>query len=73
VVIKISLDEKGHVTSASTVSGNATLGQAAELAARRSTYLPPTLSGMPVSVTGILIYDFSREIINRPDTLKNIR
>jgi TonB family protein len=73
VVIKIALDEKGHVTSTKTVSGNATLGQAAELAARRSTYIPPAKGGMPASVTGVLIYDFSKENLNRPDVLKNVR
>jgi hypothetical protein len=46
------------VISASAVSGHPLLRQAAEQAARESKFSPTMLSGQPVKVTGIVVYNF---------------
>jgi protein TonB len=54
----VKIDERGNVVSASAVSGHPLLRQAAEQAARSSKFTPTTLSGQPVSVTGVIVYNF---------------
>lgn len=58
VQVSIKIDESGRVVSASAISGNPLLRSAAVSAAQRSTFNPTLLSGQPVSVTGIIIYNF---------------
>lgn len=58
VNVQVSIDEAGNVTSANAVSGHPLLRQAAEQAARQSKFTPTILSGQPVSVTGIIVYNF---------------
>lgn len=58
VNVSINIDENGNVTSANAVSGHPLLRQAAEQAARQSKFTPTVLSGQPVSVTGIIVYNF---------------
>jgi TonB family protein len=60
VTVQVLLDESGRVVSASAVSGHVLLRQAAEDAARHARFTPTTLSGMPVKVTGIIVYNFVR-------------
>ena len=57
--VQITIDESGNVISASAVSGHPLLRQAAEQAARKSTFAPTMLSGKAVKVTGIIVYNFA--------------
>jgi len=58
VNVQVKIDERGNVVSASAVTGHPLLRQAAEQAARSSKFTPTTLSGQPVSVTGVIVYNF---------------
>lgn len=58
VTVQVKIDESGNVVSASAVSGHPLLKAAAESAARRAKFSPTQLSGQPVSVTGIITYNF---------------
>ena len=70
VVLKITLDENGQLGSINVLSGHPILSGPAELAARRSTYAPAKLEGMPVKITGLLIYNFGMDLNNtRSDSI----
>jgi len=58
VNVKVVIDEAGNVVSASAVSGHPLLRQAAEQSARQARFNPTTLSGQPVKVTGVVVYNF---------------
>jgi protein TonB len=58
VRVQITIDENGNVVSATPVSGHPLLQGAAVAAARQSKFTPTKLSGMPVKVTGVIIYNF---------------
>ena len=58
VKIQIVIDENGNVISATPVSGHPLLQGAATAAARASKFTPTKLSGMPVKVSGVIIYNF---------------
>ena len=58
VNVQITIDESGNVISASAVSGHPLLRQAAEQAAKQSKFMPIMLSGQPIKVTGIIVYNF---------------
>lgn len=58
VNVQVTIDENGNVISASAVSGHPLLRQAAEQAARQSKFSPTLLSGQPVRVTGVIVYNF---------------
>jgi protein TonB len=58
VKVQIVIDENGNVISASPVSGHPLLQGAATAAARQSKFTPTKLSGMPVKVSGVIIYNF---------------
>ena len=58
VNVQVTIDEQGNVISASAVSGHPLLRAAAVQAARASTFSPTRLSGQPVKVTGIIVYNF---------------
>ena len=58
VNVQVTIDEAGNVVSASAVSGHPLLKQAAEQAARGAQFAPTMLSGVPVQVTGVLVYNF---------------
>jgi protein TonB len=58
VRVQITIDENGNVVSAAAVSGHPLLQGAATAAARQSKFTPTKLSGMPVKVTGVIIYNF---------------
>lgn len=58
VNVQITLDEQGKVIAAKAVSGHPLLKAAAEEAARAAEFAPTRLSGIPVKVTGILVYNF---------------
>lgn len=59
VNVQITIDEQGNVISASAVSGHPLLKRTSEEAASASKFSPTTSSGVPVKVTGILVYNFA--------------
>jgi len=59
VNVQVTIDEQGSVVSAQAVSGHPLLRQAAEKAARASSFTTTTLQGHPVKVTGIIVYNFA--------------
>jgi TonB family protein len=58
VNVQVTIDEEGNVISASAVSGHPLLRAAAVKAARESKFSPTRLSGQPVKVTGVIVYNF---------------
>lgn len=60
VSIQVLIDEGGRVVSAKSVDGHPLLRSAAEDAARRASFTPTLLSGMPVKVTGVIVYNFTK-------------
>lgn len=58
VRVQIVIDENGNVISAAPVSGHPLLQGAAVAAARASKFTPTKLSGQPVKVSGVIIYNF---------------
>jgi TonB family protein len=61
VNVQVLIDEKGSVVSASAVSGHQLLRKSAEDAARASRFTPTLLTGQPVKVTGVIIYNFTTQ------------
>src|SRR5437660_6424394 len=59
VNVQITIDENGNVLSARPVSGHPLLQAAAGAAARGSKFTPTRLSGQPVKVSGIIVYNFT--------------
>jgi TonB family protein len=59
VNVQVTIDEEGNVISASAVSGHPLLRAAAVEAARASKFSPTRLSGQPVKVTGVIVYNFT--------------
>ncbi|HEY2867201.1 MAG TPA: energy transducer TonB [Pyrinomonadaceae bacterium] len=60
VDVQVTIDETGEVISANAASGNALLRQAAENAAWKAKFTPTLLSKVPVKVTGVIVYNFTR-------------
>lgn len=58
VNVQVTINESGAVVSATAVSGHALLRPAAVAAARSARFAPTLLSGQPVSVTGVIVYNF---------------
>ena len=58
VTVQVVVDEEGKVLTAHAVSGHPLLQAAAVQAARQARFAPTKLSGQPVKVTGVLIYNF---------------
>src|SRR5713226_2732352 len=58
VVVQVLIDENGNVISAHATSGHPLLQGAAVNAARSSKFTPTKLSGQPVKVNGVIIYNF---------------
>ena len=59
VSVNVTIDEEGNVISAESVTGHPLLRSAAVDAARRARFSPTRLSGQPVKVSGVLVYQFS--------------
>ncbi|MBV9240799.1 MAG: TonB family protein, partial [Acidobacteria bacterium] len=59
VTVEVTLDETGRVISAAAVDGSPLLRAAAVDAARRARFTPTYLSGIPVKVTGVIVYNFN--------------
>jgi TonB family protein len=60
VNVQIMIDETGKVISAKAIDGNPLLRQASEKAALGARFKPTTLSNVPVKVTGVIVYNFTR-------------
>jgi TonB family protein len=58
VTVAVTIDENGAVVSARAVDGHPLLQAAAVNAARQASFTPTRLSGEPVKVSGVLIYNF---------------
>jgi len=58
VNVQVTINEQGDIVSASAVSGHPLLRQAAEQAARQAKFAPTLLQGVPVRVTGVIVYNF---------------
>lgn len=58
VNVQVIIDENGNVISASAISGHPLLKPSAVAAARQAKFSPTKLSGQPVKVTGVLVYNF---------------
>ena len=58
VQVQVLIDENGNVISAHAVSGHPLLQAAAVAAAHASKFTPTKLSGQPVKVNGVIIYNF---------------
>src|SRR5262252_5786454 len=58
VQVQVLIDENGNVISANAVSGHPLLRAAAVAAAHASKFSPTKLSGQPVKVNGVIIYNF---------------
>ncbi|MFN6963920.1 MAG: energy transducer TonB [Pyrinomonadaceae bacterium] len=60
VSVQVAIDEEGVVTSAKAVDGHPMFRKVAEDAARRARFDPTLLSKVPVKVTGVIVYNFTR-------------
>src|ERR1043166_3565783 len=58
VSVQVLIDENGNVIAAHASSGHPLLQPAAVAAARASKFTPTKLSGQPVKVNGVIIYNF---------------
>lgn len=59
VNVQVIIDENGDVISAEAASGHPLLRAAAVRAAREAKFSPTKLSGQPVKVTGVIVYNFN--------------
>lgn len=60
VDVQIMINESGDVVSAKAVDGPALLRQVAEQAALKAKFKPTYLSNTPIKVTGVIVYNFTR-------------
>lgn len=60
VDVHVLIDEEGSVVSAKAVSGSAIFHSVAVQAARNAKFTPTYLSKVPVKVTGVIVYNFTR-------------
>jgi protein TonB len=60
VNVQVLIDEQGNVVSAKVIEGHHLLRAAAVDAAKKARFSPTTLSDVPVKVTGIIVYKFTR-------------
>ena len=58
VNVQVTIDEKGNVIYACAISGARELQRASEIAAYQSKFAPTLLSGQPVKVTGVIVYNY---------------
>jgi TonB family protein len=58
VSVQVLIDENGDVVSATAISGHPLLRAVAVPAARASKFSPTMLEGIPVKVSGIIVYNF---------------
>lgn len=56
--VQILMDEEGKVFASMAVSGHPLLKPTARMAACKSSFVPITLSGQPVMISGLIVYKF---------------
>lgn len=61
VTVRVTVDETGHVVSATAVAGHPLLRAAAVEAAKQARFAPTLQGGEPVRVSGVLTYNFVLE------------
>lgn len=61
VAVQVLIDESGKVISANAVSGHPLLRAEAQKAASSARFTSTNLSGQPVKVTGVILYNFINE------------
>jgi TonB family protein len=61
VIVQVTINENGKVVRACALKGPPLLWSASERAAYDSEFAPTTLNGMPVKVTGVIVYNFVRQ------------
>jgi protein TonB len=61
VSVQVIVDEEGKVLTAHAVSGHPLLQASAVAAARQARFTPTKLSGQPVKVSGVIIYNFQAQ------------
>jgi TonB family protein len=61
VTVEITIDEEGNVIAAKAVAGHPLLQAAAVSAAREAKFTATRLSGQPVKVQGVLVYNFAAQ------------
>jgi TonB family protein len=61
VTVQVTVDEEGNVISAESVSAHPLLRAAAVTAARQAKFSPTKLSGEPVKVSGVVVYNFESQ------------
>ncbi len=71
VNIQVTIDENGEVIYAQAVSGHALLRSAAEVAARGAKFSPTFLSGEPIKIRGVIVYNFVAPRVNSKKSKKN--
>jgi TonB family protein len=59
VKVQVTIDEEGNVISAQAIAGHPLLQSAAVAAARNAKFSPTKLSGQPIKVQGVLVYNFA--------------
>jgi hypothetical protein len=64
VTVSVTIDERGCVTDAEAKSGNPLLIAGSVAAARASVFAPVLLSGEPVRVTGVIVYNYISDRMN---------
>ena len=70
VVLQLSLDEQGHVTSVKTVAGLPNgLTENAIAAAKNSLFTPAAVNGKPAKGTGTITYNFKVDKLDIPATV----
>jgi TonB family protein len=62
VVVQVVIDEQGNVIDARAISGPKMLHEVSLTAARQAKFTPTLLSGEPVKVTGVLVFNFGRPL-----------
>lgn len=60
VTVQVLIDEQGRVVSATASNGNALFRESALRAAKQAKFTPTVLSNVPIKVTGIIVYHFTR-------------
>lgn len=58
VMVEVMIDKSGKIIFACATSGAKELQRASEVAAYNSKFAPTTLLGQPVSVKGIIVYNY---------------
>jgi TonB family protein len=59
--VQITVDESGNVINAKAVAGHPLLQAAGVAAARQAKFAPTRLSGQPVKLQGVLVYNFTAQ------------